>query len=184
VAYEYKKLSEVEAIDIADSSVNLIVETEDEIKKLNIGDLPIGGQEQADWNEEDETKASFIKNKPDLSNIDSGGSSSGGEVIIIKVDNNYMSPDWHYADGTDITLLSLKAKLEAGAIVYIERYITGYGAGNEDIQVIGFRYRSSFTDTSGYYEKSNLILYFIVSEYVSSLSKNIGVFKSITLFGD
>lgn len=86
MAYEYKKLSEVEAIDVADSSVNLIVETEDEIKKLNIGDLPIG-QEQADWDEKDETKASFIKNKPDLSQV--GG--SGGKITIIDLNDSYPS---------------------------------------------------------------------------------------------
>lgn len=84
MAYEYKKLSEVEAIDVADSSVNLIVETEDEIKKLNIGDLPIG-QEQADWEEKDETKASFIKNKPDLSQV--GGS---GKITIINTNASYI----------------------------------------------------------------------------------------------
>jgi hypothetical protein len=86
MAYEYKKLSEVEAIDVADSSVNLIVETEDKIKKLNIGDLPIG-QEQADWEEEDETKASFIKNKPDLSQV--GG--SGAAITIVNLNSNYPS---------------------------------------------------------------------------------------------
>lgn len=122
MAYEYKKLSEVKAIDVADSSVNLIVETEDEIKKLNIGDLPIG-QEQADWNEKDETKASFIKNKPDLSQV---GGNSSSEVIVIKADLGG-NVDWTYADGTVITAESLRDKLDNGAIVYIAETYSGMG---------------------------------------------------------
>lgn len=125
MAYEYKKLSEVDAITSADSDVNLIVEHNDEIKKLSINDLPIPtGQVQADWNEEDETKASFIKNKPDLSQV--GG--SGGEFIWIKVDYNG-NADWTYADGTAITPETLKKKFESGANVYVSHLSSGYGDG-------------------------------------------------------
>ena len=112
MAYEYKKLSEVEAIDVADSSVNLIVETEDEIKKLNIGDLPIGGQEQADWNEEDATQASFIRNKPDLSQV-------GGGVKTTYLNTNGFASllDWSFEDGTPLTAKNLFNALQEGSVI-------------------------------------------------------------------
>lgn len=157
MAYEYKKLSEVEVTDVADSSVNLIVETEDEIKRLNIGDLPIG-QEQADWEEEDETKASFIKNKPDLSQV---GGSGGGEFIWIKVSYNGVA-DWTYADGTTITPESLKEKIESGANVYISHLASGYGDGTNSAyhmgRVIHYAYVPEFVNMSGYLDPSYLKL--------------------------
>jgi hypothetical protein len=119
MAYEYKKLSEVEAIDVADSSVNLIVETEDEIKKMNIGDLPIG-QEQADWEEKDETKASFIKNKPDLSQV--GGS---GKITIINTNAPYIGSApvsaMTFADtGELVTMKKIHEALLSGQVFFKE----------------------------------------------------------------
>ena len=186
MAYEYKKLSEVDAVESVDSSVNLLVEQGSDIKKMNIGDLPIPtGQVQADWNEEDGTKPSFIKNKPDLSQV---GGGSGGEVIVINVDYMFQSPDWHYADGTVITPESLRDKLNEGATVYISRFESGLGDGTQSAntfyRVNHFSYHNSYTNMSGFYEKSKINLVFVVSEYISSLSKHINVFKSLTCFGD
>ena len=182
MAHEYKKLSEVEVIDVADSSVNLIVETNDEIKKLNIDDLPIGGQEQADWNEEDETKPSFIKNKPDLSQV---GGSSGGEVIVINTDKNFLNADWHYADGTVITPESLRDKLEAGAQVYIKRPESGLSmhgnlSGDVLYKVNRFYYVPPYTNLSGFPSSSETNL-FIIRRGSNANSVEFGL---ITCYGD
>jgi len=172
MAYEYKKLSEVEAIDVADSSVNLIVETEDEIKKLNIGDLPIGGQEQADWDEEDATKPSFIKNKPDLSQV--GG--SGGEVVFITVDWNGSITSYEYEDGTPITPSSLKEKFETGAKVYVSIYESGvymddvgygYGVAYLNSFVHNYQYIPAHTQSGSQVSERIILGYYNRSTYRS-----------------
>ena len=163
MAYEYKKLSEVDVVNSVDSDVNLIVEQNDKIKKMNIGDLPIPtGQVQADWNEEDGTKPSFIKNKPDLSQV---GGSGGGEVIVIKVDYSG-NADWTYADGTAMTPETLRDKFEAGAIVYVSANQSGYGDGTDIavqmMSVIQYAYVPQFLIQSmvEYYTPSQIELYY------------------------
>ena len=154
MSYEFKKLSEVEVTDVADSSVNLIVETNDDIKKLNIGDLPIG-QEQADWNEEDATKASFIKNKPDLSQV--GG--SGGKITIIDTHTYYASgidvKTMTFADtGEAVTMAKLYEALLSGS-VWFKTHFWGSGASSPNDQYYLIEYFAhyeeyTYTNMSGF----------------------------------
>ena len=153
MAYEYKKLSEVDVVNSVDSDVNLIVEQNDEIKRMNIGDLPIPtGQVQADWNEEDETKASFIKNKPDLSNVggSDSGSGSGGEVVIVDAAGS----------GYGYNATQLKEKFESGALVYIRTVYSGsYGVEYPKHLVISYNYVSERT-ISGILQPNQITLYY------------------------
>lgn len=162
MAYEYKKLSEVTAIDAVDSAVNLLVEQNDEIKRVNVDKLPIPTQTQADWNEEDETSPSFIKNKPDLSQV--GGSGSGGSVEIIVIDNIFGSVSSQF-NGTE-----LKDKLEAGAQVYIKSYYSGtYGVVHPKSLVVGYTYQPSY-EMSGMMYPASLTLYYYDITYTVNIS--------------
>jgi hypothetical protein len=153
MAYEYKKLSGVETTDTVGSSMNLIVETDGEIKKLNIGDLPIGGQEQADWNEKDQTKASFIKNKPDLV-----GGSGGGKTTIININSPWASSadvSYFTFEDTDesVTLQTMyEALLNGTVILKSESYASVEHPWIEYHPVIRFTYykANSFTNSSGF----------------------------------
>lgn len=159
MAYEYKKLSEVEVADVVDSSVNLIVETNDEIKKLNIGDLPIGAQEQADWNEEDATKASYIKNKPDLSQV--GG--SGGGTTIVNFNAYYPSgateSNMTFEDtGEPVTLQRMYESLLNGRVLFkIDRPASSELAPQQEYYPAAAFYHYddyTYTNMSGFTEHS------------------------------
>lgn len=156
MAYEYKKLSEVEAIDVADSSVNLIVETEDEIKKLNIGDLPIG-QEQSDWDEEDATKASFIKNKPDLSQV--GGSAK--VTYLLSSSLSITTKSLTFEDGSSITIPRLLEALQTGLVIIKCPPYPSYGyQADYCFSIISYVYipEQDYTTTSGNSEHRNAAL--------------------------
>lgn len=61
MAYEFTKLSDVTLADTIESSANVLIEENGEIKKVSKS--AIGAQ--ADWNETDETSPAYILNKPE-----------------------------------------------------------------------------------------------------------------------
>lgn len=61
MAYEFTKLSDVTLADTLESSANVLVEENGEIKKTP--KTAIGAQ--ADWNETDDTNPAYILNKPE-----------------------------------------------------------------------------------------------------------------------
>lgn len=71
----YIKLNEVEIVNSSIDS-NVLIEENGEIKRMPVENLAVS-QVQADWNETDPTKPSFIMNKPE-----SLGGGSGGKVIV------------------------------------------------------------------------------------------------------
>lgn len=161
MAYEYKKLSEVDVVDSVDSSVNLLVEQGSDIKKMNIGDLPIPtGQAQADWNEEDETKPSFIKNKPDLSQV---GGSGGGEVLIVDINYNGSIACAYNAT-------QLKEKLESGTLIYIQTYYSGlmYYTNPRHL-VVSYEYVPSYTASGTNHPALITLYYFNETNTISSV---------------
>jgi len=94
MAYQYKKLSEVEMHENP-SSPNILVEEGGEVVRVPASNLTTSGSKvQADWNETNEDSPAFILNKPDLGSI-GGGDSAGSTVLYhgssasIYVDENH-----------------------------------------------------------------------------------------------
>lgn len=73
MAYTYTKLNEVALVELA-TEPNFLIEDGGEIKRISAANV-VTPQTQADWEETDPTKASYILNKPESL----GG--SGGKVI-------------------------------------------------------------------------------------------------------
>ena len=75
MSFESRKLSEEAMVDSVDSSINLMVEKDGEIRRMAMTDLPQQEVVQPDWEETNENNPSYIKNKPDLSSIGGGNAS-------------------------------------------------------------------------------------------------------------
>ena len=65
MAYTYKKLTDVDLVESAETP-NLLIEEGGDIKKISASNL-VTPQTKADWDETDPNSAAFILNKPDLS---------------------------------------------------------------------------------------------------------------------
>ena len=65
MAYNYKKLTDVDLVESA-TTPNLLIEEGGDIKKISASNL-VTPQTKADWEETDPNSAAFILNKPDLS---------------------------------------------------------------------------------------------------------------------
>ena len=79
MAYEYKKINEVTLVETA-TDHNVLIEEGGEIKRIPASNISIP-QVKSDWNETDATSPAFILNKPDLSNVGSGGGSAVHYVL-------------------------------------------------------------------------------------------------------
>lgn len=79
MAYTYKKLTDVDLVESAETP-NLLIEEGGDIKKISASNLVIP-QTKADWDETDPNSAAFILNKPDLSQA------SGANVITYTISN-------------------------------------------------------------------------------------------------
>lgn len=89
MAYNFTKLTEVAMVENTGDNVNLLVEQNNDIKRMNISDIP--QRAQADWNETNESSPAFILNKPDLSSIGGGNAAITYFIIsgvYIKDENN------------------------------------------------------------------------------------------------
>jgi hypothetical protein len=99
------KLNEVTLVESA-VEPNILIEEDGEIKRLPAENF-VTPQTQADWNETDATKASFILNKPE-----SLGGGSGGKVVTY-TDN---SGTW-MLDGNVVTAQDVLNEWNAGSIL-------------------------------------------------------------------
>lgn len=67
MAYNYKKLTDVDLVESA-TTPNLLIEEGGDIKKISASNL-VTPQTKADWDETDPNSFAFILNKPDLSQV-------------------------------------------------------------------------------------------------------------------
>ena len=158
MAYTYKKLSDVEFVESA-VEPNILIEDEGEIKKISASNIA-APQVRADWDEEDETSAAYILNKPDFSQ--SGG---GANVVTYTLsyttesgtriprlahggDTGYasVSPQEIYDAWDDGAILRLQSSGQAGSIVGI--YYTFNSSGAVTRAVISYFLGSELTPTN------------------------------------
>ena len=78
MAYTYKKLTDVDLVESAETP-NLLIEEGGDIKKISASNL-VTPQTKADWDETDPNSAAFILNKPDLSQ-------AGANVVTYTISN-------------------------------------------------------------------------------------------------
>ena len=78
MAYTYKKLTDVDLVESAETP-NLLIEEGGDIKKIAASNL-VTPQTKADWDETDPNSAAFILNKPDLSQ-------AGANVVTYTISN-------------------------------------------------------------------------------------------------
>lgn len=92
MAYEYKKLGEVDVVDYVTEESTLLIEEEGEIKRTPVSNFTSDVEQvQADWNEEDSDSPAFILNKPKTM--------GGSEVIIYSVNSGALYSQ--YGDPVD-----------------------------------------------------------------------------------
>lgn len=78
MAYEFKKLSDVAAVETPADTANVLIEEDGVIKKAPksaVGGAGSSGDVQSDWNQNDPTAPDYIKNRPFSENF--------GKVVII-----------------------------------------------------------------------------------------------------
>lgn len=104
----YIKLNEVEIVNSSIDS-NLLIEENGKIKRMPAENLVVP-QVQADWNETDATKSSFILNKPE-----SLGGGGGGKVVV------YTGTSGAYtdSDGNPVSAKMVVDEWNAGSILRI-----------------------------------------------------------------
>lgn len=91
---EFKKLSEVTIAETTSESTNVLIEDSGEVKRVAMDQIsvPQTPQEQANWNETDETSPAFILNKPEK---------LGGYTYFAISDNGYMFKTEDFAYPSD-----------------------------------------------------------------------------------
>lgn len=157
MAYTYKKLSDVEFVESA-VEPNILIEDEGEIKKISASNIAVP-QVRADWDEEDETSAAYILNKPDLSQSVGGANvvtytlsyttASGTRIprLAHGYDTGYASvtPQEVYDAWDGGAILRLESSGQVGSIVGI--YYT-FSSGVVDEAVISYFLGSEVTPTT------------------------------------
>ena len=102
----YIKLNEVEIVNSSIDS-NVLIEENGEIKRMPVENLAVS-QVQADWNETDATKSSFILNKPE--------SLGGGGKVVVYTGSSGMYTD---SDGNSVSAKMAIDEWDAGSILRI-----------------------------------------------------------------
>ena len=102
----YIKLNEVEIVNSSIDS-NVLIEENGEIKRMPVENLAVS-QVQADWNETDATKSSFILNKPE--------SLGGGGKVVVYTGTSGMYTD---SDGNSVSAKMAVDEWNAGSILRI-----------------------------------------------------------------
>lgn len=132
--YKFKSINESEQVERVDSDINLLVEQDSVIKKMNIDQIP-QNKVQPDWEETNESSLAFIKNKPNLEEV--GG---GSKITYFTSSSGYFN-ELLKEDGTIATIQDIYDALKAGTVrlTYSEgsyiynsdviKYIYGQGSG-------------------------------------------------------
>ena len=130
MSYELIKLSEVEKVS-SSTSANLLIEENGEIKRLSAKNLTNAQpQVQADWNETDDTKPSYIANKPTNLNVN---------VLTYFTGSGYLT-----LDGVPQSREMIKEAWESGADMRIRLNFGDQVI--EDASIVGI----SYSGYSGY----------------------------------
>ena len=109
--YKFKSITDVDTTETIDSNINLLVEQDSVIKKMNIEDIP-QNKVQPDWEETNENSMAYIKNKPDLSNVGGGGST---KITYFTASNSYWY-EWYKEDGSTATAQDMYEALQQGIV--------------------------------------------------------------------
>lgn len=110
MAHEFVKLSTVDMVSSVNDDVNILVEQEDSIKRMNIADIP--QRPQADWNETNESSPAYILNKPDFSSV--GGSNTTITYFVVSGDM-YRTGEV-FEDGDDAVMDDIVNAFNSGVV--------------------------------------------------------------------
>ena len=106
MAYTYKKLTDVDLVESAETP-NLLIEEGGDIKKISASNL-VTPQTKADWEETDPNSFAFILNKPDLSQV------GGANVVTYTIANSALN-----LNGVAVTAQSVIDEWNNGSILRI-----------------------------------------------------------------
>lgn len=117
--YKFQSITNVDTTKKIDSSVNLLIEQDSTIKRMNIEDIP-QTKVQADWEETNENSMAYIKNKPDLSQVGGGNT----KITYFSTNNSYWGGPWYKEDGSIATAQDMYDALKQGIvrINYVDQY--------------------------------------------------------------
>lgn len=144
----YIKLNEVEIVNSSIDS-NVLIEENGEIKRMPVENLAVS-QVQADWNETDATKSSFILNKPE--------SLGGGGKVVVYTGTSGMYTD---SDGNSVSAKMAVDEWNAGSILRIAY------SGTES-NVVSIEPLYSYNSMTGNNDLISARFWYLYDGYVSS----------------
>lgn len=145
MAYTYKKLTDVDLVESAETP-NLLIEEGGDIKKISASNL-VTPQTKSDWEETDPNSAAFILNKPDLSQA------GGANVVTYTIVNSALN-----LNGATVTAQSVIDEWKNGSILRIDETSSLSGGSLGAVSNIEYTIASGALASTTVYYYSNGVL--------------------------
>ena len=148
MAYTYKKLTDVDLVESAETP-NLLIEEGGDIKKIAASNL-VTPQTKADWDETDPNSAAFILNKPDLSQ-------AGANVVTYTISNT-TSGTKLWLNNAAATSQSVIDEWKNGSILRIDETTASSGGSLGAVSNIKYTLNSGILASTTIYYYSNGVI--------------------------
>ena len=145
MAYNYKKLADVNLVEFA-VEPNILIEDSGDIKKISAPNL-VTTQVKADWEETDPNSAAFILNKPDLSQT------GGANVVTYTVAGGVLK-----LNDVAVTRQSVIDEWKNGSILRIDETTASSGGSLGAVSNIKYTLNSGILTSTTVYYYSNGVL--------------------------
>ena len=145
MAYNYKKLTDVDLVESAEAP-NLLIEEGGDIKKISASNL-VTPQTKADWEETDPNSAAFILNKPDLSQA------GGANVVTYTISGTKL-----WLNNAAATSQSVIDEWKNGSILRIDETTASSGGSLGAVSNIEYTLNSGILASTTIYYYSNGVI--------------------------